>query len=476
MANIFLNKFTNFEKFIVKKIRKPRPFPIQLDITNSCNLSCSHCYHADHTNFKLMGFEQWKNVIDQYFQFIEDLNYEPIVIFCGGEPTASPHLFPLIEYIQMKDANTQFVILTNGTLLSEKMALKFKLVKNVVFQISLDGPDKNKHDEIRGFGSFDKTMRGISILNENKLSFSILAVLSKKSKPWVENFFMLGRSINAASVNFTRIVELGFAKRSNISNMNSLLTDLEPLQLQAAYAEMIFWASKYKIKTNTHAPLYSLLSPGLGRNGRFWESLVINYQGNILLSSRSGIVIGSVLDEKLIDVFKHNPLLKRLRKGQINKCGSCELLKTCGGDRNIAYAKTGDFFGEDPGCWKKYILKEEKMKFKFFKKIALSVLALIPIESISIAASSSILDLAGEEQNQNLISSLRSSRMLLMPVGVYNTSTIDARNRMANALGVSDETTLDIEFKKHLDFLHKNGIISFDENQIVSAAPSWVKI
>lgn len=95
----------------------------------------------------------------------------------------------------------------------------------------------------------------------------------------------------------------------------------------------------------------NLLHPALGRNGRFWEAIVIDYQGNLLSSSRSRIKLGRVLENNLEDLFLNHPLLKDLRRNKIKVCGTCPHLKKCGGDRNAAFAESGDFLGTDPGCW-----------------------------------------------------------------------------------------------------------------------------
>jgi radical SAM protein with 4Fe4S-binding SPASM domain len=94
-----------------------------------------------------------------------------------------------------------------------------------------------------------------------------------------------------------------------------------------------------------------LIQQGLGRSGRFFEGLVVDHQGNILASSRSRLKLGHVFKEGLTGVFYENPILKSIRKGQIEKCGECKFSKICGGDRNAAYASTGNYLGPDPGCW-----------------------------------------------------------------------------------------------------------------------------
>jgi MoaA/NifB/PqqE/SkfB family radical SAM enzyme len=58
------------------------------------------------------------------------------------------------------------------------------------------------------------------------------------------------------------------------------------------------------------------------------------------------------------DLFISNPIYQSLKKGNVEGCGSCSKFSFCGGDRNAAYAHSGNFLGRDPGCW----LTDNKIK------------------------------------------------------------------------------------------------------------------
>ena len=147
---------------------------------------------------------------------------------------------------------------------------------------------------------------------------------------------------------FTRLIAEGHAKRMVSQGDDRAL---QPLEIRDAYRTILGESARTGIKTNTNSPLFNLIYPGLGRNGRFWESIVIDYQGKYLASSRSRLVLGDVLHEGLEHIFLNHPLLKSLRTEMVETCGSCPHYSVCGGDRNAAYAETGNFLGADPGCW-----------------------------------------------------------------------------------------------------------------------------
>ncbi len=78
------------ETFLLKKINIDRYLPIQLDITNLCNLRCVHCYHPHHKNEGAISLDDWKAILRQYKALINKMHYRASVVICGGEPLTSP--------------------------------------------------------------------------------------------------------------------------------------------------------------------------------------------------------------------------------------------------------------------------------------------------------------------------------------------------------------------------------------------------
>lgn len=342
----------NIKNFIINKaidlIGGQKTMSIQLDITNACNLTCAHCYHSDHKNNGALYLEQWKKVIQDYKSLIEQLHLEPSIIICGGEPTVSPFFVELIEYIDSTWSRVSIFVLTNGTRITQNLIDRIKTF-NISFQISLDGPDSESNDKIRGQGSFDKAVIGIHLLRSNKIPVVIQSVLSKSTSERTEDYFKLAKALNSKAMNFVRMLPLGYGK-TYIANKNDQI--LIGLELKKAFEDIYFYSQKYDVATNTNQPLFNLIDKNLGNHGKFgYQGLVIDYKGNFKVSSRANFVIGNVLKNNLSDMFFKNELLKSLRTGQIEKCGDCKFYSRCGGDRNTSFAYTGSFLKADAGCW-----------------------------------------------------------------------------------------------------------------------------
>ncbi len=345
------------ESFLLRQINVDRYLPIQLDITNACNLRCVHCYHPHHKNEGAVSLDDWRSILSQYKTLVLKMKYRPAVVICGGEPLLSPMLKPLLEFIATEMNSASVSILTNGTLVTEKMALELKKFPDLQFQVSLDGPDSERHDSIRGEGNFDKALKGVRVLKAHGFVVTVLSVLSNRTASWMEDFFRLAKVEEFDSINFVRFVMEGVGRKLVENEGDQPLLGLE---LKTAYENLLLLMLKYQVKSKTQGPLFDLVLPGLGRSGRFWESIVVDYQGYVIASSRSKLRLGHAIREGVENIFLNHDVYRDLRRGRIEVCGDCSLYAVCGGDRNAAFAATGNFLGQDPGCWKvesKQILK-----------------------------------------------------------------------------------------------------------------------
>ncbi len=347
-AEIWKTVRGSLESLILKQIHLDRDLPIQLDITNLCNLRCQHCYHPHHKNEGALSLLEWFEILSQYETLRNKMGYRPSLILCGGEPLLSPMLFPILDRAFAINPDFKVTILSNGTLISAGILEKLKRYPRIAFQISLDGPTSASHEQTRGKGSFEKTQSGVSALVNAGYRVQLLAVLSRRNAELISDFFDLAKLWRVNLMNFTRLIVNGQAEILVREGRDHPLTALE---LRDAYQSILTHSARTGVRTSTSTPLMHLLHPALGRNGRFWESIIIDYQGKMLASSRSRLVLGHALKDGLEKIFLEHPILNSLRQGEVEDCGRCPHFKRCGGDRNAAFASTGNFLAADPGCW-----------------------------------------------------------------------------------------------------------------------------
>lgn len=321
---------------------------MQFDITNACNLSCTHCYQSHHKNSGALNLDQWKSVLDQYDKLRNKLYLKPCIVICGGEPLTSPILFPFLDEIQSRFGDAKVFVLTNGTRIDEVVARKLNHY-GVTVQVSLDGATALLHDKVRGQGNFNKAILGIHILRQQNVKTVIQAVLSKNTSQQIKVFFALAKTLRVHSMNFTRLMPTGNGKKL-VTNQDDEV--LGGLQLRDAMLHILESSEKFGVKTNTNQPLYHLIDDKLGESGKFgFQGLVVDYKGYLKISSRTDLILGNVLSDGLETMFFNHPLLRKIRNRHESECGSCEYYMLCGGNRSASYIETGSFLTKDPACW-----------------------------------------------------------------------------------------------------------------------------
>lgn len=118
-------------------------------ILTACNLRCKHCYinTAQHGSATLA-----RETIEQWLELFYDPTKRSNLVFLGGEPTLHPDLPACIE--KAKNMGYSVTVDSNGYLLNDFLnATTPDLLDYLSF--SLDGPDSEVNDPIRGKGVFD---------------------------------------------------------------------------------------------------------------------------------------------------------------------------------------------------------------------------------------------------------------------------------------------------------------------------------
>lgn len=133
-----------------------------VQVTRGCNLNCRHCFNSGSREGK-MEVEQLKQVIEK------SLKYNIMEIsLSGGEPLSHPEIHEILSVIKQYP-QISFGILTNGTLLTEKMMQEIEESENIFMQISFDGSKKEIYEAIRGAGTFERFWHGLELLAGSKI-------------------------------------------------------------------------------------------------------------------------------------------------------------------------------------------------------------------------------------------------------------------------------------------------------------------
>jgi radical SAM protein with 4Fe4S-binding SPASM domain len=139
---------------------------VYFEVTNSCNLSCIHCYANAGRRSAELGIREIFKLVDKLY----DLGVLEIVL-TGGEPLMRKDIFSIMEYITRK--NMDFSIFTNSLLLDKDKIRRLKELNPRMVAVSLESSKSAVHDRIRGNGSFAKAIKNIRALVKAKLPVRI---------------------------------------------------------------------------------------------------------------------------------------------------------------------------------------------------------------------------------------------------------------------------------------------------------------
>ncbi len=154
-----IKKIGKIKKYIEMRSGKSIPLPhsCTFEISTYCNLNCPMCYYKTLFKHNELAFKTIKFIIEKRLAgIIKD------VYLIGAEPYLKPHLKEILRIFL--DNGISVAVQTNGTLIISKKDL-LPLFKQV--DLSIDGFEKT-HDDIRGKGSWEKTMEGLDILVQRK--------------------------------------------------------------------------------------------------------------------------------------------------------------------------------------------------------------------------------------------------------------------------------------------------------------------
>lgn len=333
--------------------KKPKHLGVWLHITNQCNLRCTYCYVWKSQD--KMSEETGKKSIKKIISDSKRYGFKKITIkFSGGEPLLE---FPLIldlvhlgrKLAKQAKIEIDFVVLTNGVLLSEKIAKKLK-EENLRAAVSLDGLGKyNDRQRIfpNGLGSFQYVEKGIQNLQKAKVPFNVSVTITSKN---IENIpdltkYLLERNIPFA-FNFYR--ENHFVKEELEGDDKKLIKHLK---------------KAYKI-IYENPPRYSLINglldrvtfkrPHLYPCGMGNSYIVVRHDGKIVSCQMTlERPIGSIDDKDLIKTMKDGNFIrpKNLTVEGKTPCNTCQWKYICcGGCPLLTFREKGKYTLNSPYC------------------------------------------------------------------------------------------------------------------------------
>ena len=339
---------------------------VHLEITNACNMTCTHCYVASGKPLpNEMSLEEIRKVID-----LLPPHTGKRVAISGGEPIVRKGCMEIVEYCAL-ECGHDVDLYTNGRRFPEKFAQRILEVNDrgrgqVRIQLSLEGATAQTHDLVRGAGAFDDAMdslRLIARLGLNRMTV-LFVCLTKANFAELDDIIRLAEQFDVAMLVFSQWQRQGNA------------ADTPWAQIAPSVEEWVGAGEKLLAYRNPRLQVYGNFYGDIGNNeiGRLclesasFPKHIYNYnafprvtpQGDILADQLwvdPDWFLGNVKHGATFESCFNSPKFygqleaMRQRTDNIADCRTCEWRRLCeGGSAGHTHAEYGHMNAKDLFC------------------------------------------------------------------------------------------------------------------------------
>lgn len=345
------------------------------NLTNRCNLSCTHCYSKSGPGRAIEGELTTAEAISVIDDFA-DMGV-PLILFTGGEPLMRADIWDLACHA--KNRGLKMALSTNGTLITPDIARRIKDSGIEYAGISLDGACAETHDRFRNSsGAFEQTIRAFASCKKAGLRCGVRVTLTKENCRELEALVDLALSLGASRFCLYWLVPTGrgsdsYARlqldRDEVTDALDLLyrkakeTDpaaMEFLTVDAPQDCIHLLGSMEKDGSEDLAEARELLESLKGGCSAGTRVANIDALGNVYpcqFARSPEFLVGNIRDRLFSKLWSdgESPVLSRFREKQARfggRCGDCTYRDLCGGGCRVrAHAAEGNFMAEDPFCF-----------------------------------------------------------------------------------------------------------------------------
>jgi len=344
------------------------------NMTNECNLSCSHCYLSAGPSARRQG----ELSLDEAKAFIDDLSQIPVplLMFSGGEPLVREDFWEIASYARRRGLKT--ALSTNGTLITEKAAERIKSLGIEYVGISLDGASEKTHDAMRGQpGSFQKAVQALRNCIRVGLKCGVRVTVTQFNFHELPSLIDLSARLEVprfclywlvpsgrGKVNFTRrelersqtawVLDVLYRKAKELgpSRMEILSVD--------APQDAVYLLNRMREENSPEyegaVRLLQFMGDACSAGDRVANVDAVGDVYPCQFAQLRELRIGNVKEKSFSQLWNESdsPVLSAFRSKTKNlkgKCGLCPYKELCGGGCRVrAYVKYGDLQAEDPSC------------------------------------------------------------------------------------------------------------------------------
>jgi SynChlorMet cassette radical SAM/SPASM protein ScmE len=319
----------------------PTPRHVDIAITGRCNLACQYCFYADEMAARTdLPTGRW-------LAFFEELGRLGVmdVTLTGGEAFTRPDLFELIDGVIAN--HMRYQILTNGTLITEKVLARFEEGKRRLrlnsIQVSIDGATAEVHDRSRP-DSFERALRGLRLLLEAGFPVTVRVTVNRYNVDTLEHVaHLLLDEVGLPSFTTNEAYACGAADRAEDGIMLGPDQRLQAMavlnRLAARYDGRISAQAGPQVMARELARIDRMLEEGraglpgrgtLSACGGVFSKISILHDGTIVpCHNVSALRLGTVGEDDLQQIWLEHPLMTEMRQRREIPLSTLESCRDC---------------------------------------------------------------------------------------------------------------------------------------------------
>lgn len=189
---------------------------VRMDTNFLCNLRCPSCHFSA---ARISSIRQPAMPLELFRKIAEDVfpKTRILIVSCGAEPLMTKYFDQFLE-VAAKYNPPFLSFVTNGMLLSEKLAEAS--IRNRVSEItfSLDGATKETYEKHKAGGNFEQVLSNIQMLRsyreKAKAQYPAIRfnyVLTRSNITEISDFLKLAKSLGGSTVRFRHLTNWGAA-------------------------------------------------------------------------------------------------------------------------------------------------------------------------------------------------------------------------------------------------------------------------
>lgn len=335
-----------------------------IEVTQKCNARCDQCgSRCDSSGEELLTKEDIVRVLKD---IKEHLGTDTMINITGGEPLMRRDLFDIMA--EVSRLGFDWGMVTNGTLITDKVIKNMKESGMKSISISLDGMEKT-HENLRHLpGSFRRIIRNIIKLKRAQFLDHLQVTFTANSKNVyeIEELYALLNRIGIDTIRTSFIDPIGRAEDNR-----GLLLDKEQMQWLIRFANEknngrgipVVWGCPHYLGDKLDGRTFSCFA------GKIVASIL--YNGDIFVCPNvprlETLIQGNIKTDCFSDVWRHGFGIFREERAY-EYCKNCSHSARCKGDslhtfdfqNNRPKFCYRDMFEKDTKNYEAYLQKEYK--------------------------------------------------------------------------------------------------------------------